>query len=416
MYAIHPTHKKKVQFILVFFGDYLLGIIKQYFAFNYSYGLLDLLFTVAITIYILFFTTTMFENKLYKKLISIGIFSLCILITEVVSIGIITTVFQAELNRVSDFGLLNILTTLLANILLALLCNFVVFCQPNKIIAGLLKRKEIVPIMLVMIAIEIPLIPIFNHSDIMKSNINVFILSCIVQFILFSVALYIAFLIQQQLKRVKEIEEELEQTKKIMDLTVKLRDLKHDMSFHVNMIQNFVYQKEYDALFQYIQTAFTNVAMAEDVFTLSDRSVSLTLNLMAQKARQEKIKFTHMITVSDFLLPSSEICSLLSNIITNAMEACAQLEEEQRYVSLELIQEPTGYFIRCINPYQNKPNFQCGKLTTSKGDYENHGYGLGIIKNITERNNGITKISVHELSFELYCFIPNIKRRQRHEF
>ena len=108
----------------------------------------------------------------------------------------------------------------------------------------------------------------------------------------------------------------------------------------------------------------------------------------------------------DYGMEELDICSLLSNILDNAIESAKKCPEEKRYIDFEMVEEGDGYVIRCENSYVESPVMNQGQYISSKKNAENHGYGVGIIRRLAKKYSGRARIS-HEMGIfivEVYYY------------
>ncbi len=86
----------------------------------------------------------------------------------------------------------------------------------------------------------------------------------------------------------------------------------------------------------------------------------------------------------------TSLVSLLGNILENAIEAVESLEEERRWIELELGQEENSLWIQCRNPYEERGEIAEEALfrkgTSSKG--EKRGRGLYIVDKLVKQAGG----------------------------
>ena len=86
----------------------------------------------------------------------------------------------------------------------------------------------------------------------------------------------------------------------------------------------------------------------------------------------------------------TNLVSLLGNILENAIEAVESLEEERRWIELELGQEESSLWIQCRNPYEESGEIAAEALfrkgTSSKG--EKRGRGLYIVDKLVKQAGG----------------------------
>ena len=99
-----------------------------------------------------------------------------------------------------------------------------------------------------------------------------------------------------------------------------------------------------------------------------------------------------------------DLCSILSNLLDNAIEACCKLEYS-RYINLEMLIFKNQFNIKIINSSNGDYKMENGKFkTTKRGDL--HGIGIGHIKSIVENYGGIYDIKPESEVFTTHISIP----------
>ena len=71
-----------------------------------------------------------------------------------------------------------------------------------------------------------------------------------------------------------------------------------------------------------------------------------------------------------------DLCSLLGNVLDNALEAAARLPADQRHISLSARVEKGLFAVKVSNTYLFLERGIDGRLSTLKKNRKNHGYGL----------------------------------------
>ena len=90
-----------------------------------------------------------------------------------------------------------------------------------------------------------------------------------------------------------------------------------------------------------------------------------------------------------------DLCTILSNALDNAIEAVENMEEELRFIRLEMSSQGKLLFFRFSNPV--KKDADIAKLGVStKKDIKNHGFGLLNIKYVVEKYNGQMLLEIEE--------------------
>ena len=116
--------------------------------------------------------------------------------------------------------------------------------------------------------------------------------------------------------------------------------------------------------------------------------VNAVLNMEGNKARYYGCRIEHKIAVPPRLpVADSDLCSVLTNLIDNAIEACgrAALPPEACAIGVEVRQQNRSLFIRVTNPLGGISAGPPLALHTSKKDAAPHGYGSKLAKKIAQQ-------------------------------
>ena len=94
------------------------------------------------------------------------------------------------------------------------------------------------------------------------------------------------------------------------------------------------------------------------------------------------------------LFRDTELCSLLSNSLENAIHACERIPDRgKRIILLRMYSKNNKLCIDLRNRYQEEPVFQDGlPITKEKG----HGFGIKSIVKIIEKHGGVYLFSIKE--------------------
>lgn len=170
---------------------------------------------------------------------------------------------------------------------------------------------------------------------------------------------------------------------------------KHELKNIYFYLQALLKEKDYKQLENYINTELGYRLNSNEVFHTGNHLVDLCLTQEVSKARQNDISVITDILLPDKLfLSDEEICSLLMNLLDNAIEA--SLSEKARDIRVN-IRVVRGYLqIQIKNRCQRNVLESNSLLSTTKSDSIHHGLGLKIVRTIAERHNGITDISYQD--------------------
>lgn len=402
-----PVYHNRIGYFAVYGGLYFLSLLKQLVSFSHLSTALNTVFIISVQVYIIWLVLRFYEGKWYRKLIVYGIYNVLALLSEGLVFWAALLGLLTPIDKISEFGTVNILCTSLTKVVFSILI-YLVFVKNSKAANKILHGKDILPILLSVTVLHIPAIALFDRPRLFQSSKMVTSYFLIVQIILLGIMLYIFYVIQKNKMEIRAVEQKLESAEEVIRLTTSLRELRHDMSFHVNILLDLAYKGDREDVIRYMENTFQCVKIVEDTFHLEDQAVSSSLNLIAQKTKEKHVEFKHIILVEHFLIPSHEMCSLLLNILSNAMDATEKVRQ-RKIICLEIAPTNGGYQINCMNTYKNKPVFRQGSIVSSKSDLENHGKGIRIIKKIVEKYGGAMSIKLHDDTkvFEINCFIPS---------
>lgn len=117
---------------------------------------------------------------------------------------------------------------------------------------------------------------------------------------------------------------------------------------------------------------------------------------MAAAKEQGVVLDTSILVPRKLPFKDEDLCSLLSNLLDNAMEAASQAGVAEPTVNISIIPRQEYLFIRVTNPVDKTlPEKRRMTLETTKTNHtELHGYGTRIIRRIAESYNGSVKYSM----------------------
>lgn len=383
---------------IVFLGYYILTIVKQYAS------LVDLCgdgwirgLSILINAYLIVVPFVVFNGLVVKKIYNIGLFLICVYATEMLTFVIIVLAMHIPVSTFLEIGLINSACTLVSKLLLCSLCYLFFLHRGKSLIELLYHNRELMPLIIANVIFEVLVFNVFPYSKLIQARMETLVMFLFSQTVLVSTLFYIALVL-------RKVKAELEQKKEIIRLTNSLDNLRHDMSSHVRMIKSYVQDEKYKELKEYMNKTFSDIEVAHNTCSLDNYAVSVIISSFIVEAKKKKINFSRIISVKDFILSDNEICSVLSNVLKNAMEAAEKVKHDEPFICLEISPQGNGYYINCINSCECAPESEHGELQTTKKDKISHGRGINIIKRIVEKNNrGKVTTSFEDNVFEINC-------------
>lgn len=200
--------------------------------------------------------------------------------------------------------------------------------------------------------------------------------------------------------------------KKIKKEKDKVKSLHHDIKNHIICIKNLCEDKKIDKVLEYINTMESNINNCSKInqdFNTGNMILDSILRVKKSICIEKNIEFYIDIdfSKSDFI-NMVDICTIFSNIIDNAIEACDKINNHN--LSKKIILKGKYIDRFCIISIENtKINDikQIKKffLTSKKNSYM-HGIGLNNVKKTIEKYFGEVIINYSKNTFTIKIMIP----------
>ena len=175
-------------------------------------------------------------------------------------------------------------------------------------------------------------------------------------------------------------------------LTARIQDnrrARHDFRQHLAVIRDCADRGDLASLKNYLND-YENMFPIQEVRTYcKNYAVNAILSFYAEKAEKNGISMQVTIQMADPpVIPETEFCVLVGNLLENAVDACADTDAEiQSFIRLHVVQTGSSMLsITADNTSSGSPNWSGDKLLSTK----HSGYGIGTesIRMIAERYSG----------------------------
>lgn len=202
-------------------------------------------------------------------------------------------------------------------------------------------------------------------------------------------------------KMLLELETLSENHIKDMELMMeKNRIQTHDMKHHLLILREYGQEKQWDSLMSYLNELSDDILVQKKtVWT----QVGILDTLLEQKKTKAESKGIEVRVQADRIvgLPFSdmEICTLFSNLLDNAIEACEKIEDDRRWVAIQITRKSGMLYLTISNSIKDRPAEQEGKLITNKQNHQLHGYGIKSVQKIVRKYEGDFSYQICESEF-----------------
>lgn len=180
----------------------------------------------------------------------------------------------------------------------------------------------------------------------------------------------------------------LELNEKSIQSTTKLR---HDLKNHFAYVISLLNDEKNDEAMKYLENVTEQELEKYHVIDCGNQVVSSIMNLEYAKAQMKEVDLRYILAVSKHLpLNDYELCSLLTNVIDNAIDG-AELVENDKFVDVHIKEENGILRILVKNPTTKK-----NTSNISSKSEPGHGYGKYIIDEIVKKHNGYCRHKIED--------------------
>lgn len=180
----------------------------------------------------------------------------------------------------------------------------------------------------------------------------------------------------------------------------------HDYLNHLNTLLVLAEGNDRTREIDYLKDQIGEESERVDIIDTGDAVINAVLNIKYREAKKKGIVMPLMIDdLSDLKISESDIVTILSNILDNAIEAADQCDTKKIVLQISKEDEGKTLHIDSSNTYVGDIAVDKGRYTTKK-DKENHGYGLSNIRYAVEKNKGECIIDAKDGIFRIVITIP----------
>lgn len=210
---------------------------------------------------------------------------------------------------------------------------------------------------------------------------------------------YVQNLELMAIQRKAEIDREMyEATKNIYE---EMSTIRHEIKNHDMYLKALLERKDYQKLESFLNNSFSQNAEFYQYVNCGNTVVNTITNYEASIAKAHGIALKTKIIIPEKLpFHDTELCSLLFNLLNNAIEACDAGKFVNPVIQLGIETKGAYLFICVKNPVDDSIPFTDRlKLESTKRNKKVHGYGTKVIEMIAEKYNGHVKYEIKDSIF-----------------
>lgn len=212
-------------------------------------------------------------------------------------------------------------------------------------------------------------------------------------------------------KRIERFQSELieKQVREIQNMYRQIRGWRHDYRNHIQNMKIWLGKGELDKISGYLEQLADDLDNVDTVIKTGNVMADAILNSKLNTAAKLNIRLNVKANVPEGLPMSDvELCSVLGNMLDNAVEACAALPEEERFMRVYIGKLKGQLYLSVQNAAGEVRKERGAYLSTKESDSAEplHGYGLFRIDRVVKKYGGYVNRQNEDGVFATELMIP----------
>ncbi|MBR5682394.1 MAG: GHKL domain-containing protein [Ruminococcus sp.] len=366
-------------------------------------------FTVS---FLVLFTMAVIFNKRFSLRVAffVMIFVVIMCVVEVFSsvlLGFILNVPTASFQ--TDEALYAASTVFNLIVMLAITKSFVMIASEKSIYN--VRSQELIMFLILIIGEIVLLTALNDYFKRSKSRIEIIV----VLVIFFAFDLYLTYLLRR-IAKIYRTEKELDLVTQQSQLQLNAykalnekynasRRVIHDVKKHLASLDGLINANQADEAEHYKELLTSELNKLMPRFECDNAILTVVINNKLEAADKQKIDFRvdAEYTEIDFI-SNLDITAIFSNLLDNAFEACSELPEEKRSVSLSIKRHNHFVFILMENSFKNVVTDGGEHFRSTKMGHQ--GIGMSNIKSACEKYSGSFNAHTEKEQFITEILIP----------
>lgn len=168
-----------------------------------------------------------------------------------------------------------------------------------------------------------------------------------------------------------------------------LQSFKHDLKQRYILEQSYLQQENYEKLAECYKENIAFLKTGKALVNTGNVCIDNIINCKSLLAEKKGIQIcTDLIVAYDVVFDEGDICSLIGNLLDNAVEAVENVGESDRKVKIKIKMSGENMLIATENPYVGQRRKQGEKYITTKEESNGHGIGLKIVEEVAKKYQG----------------------------
>lgn len=181
-----------------------------------------------------------------------------------------------------------------------------------------------------------------------------------------------------------------------------IRSIRHDIQAHMIVLQYYLDSGNYEKARAYLGDMQRSQKREGLIFkdTGNDLVNAIACDALGRSQTEITLEISGLLPET-FPMSEYDTCTLFSNLLSNACEACEKLKHTEPVICMEVHERKDAWFIVFRNPIEWKIRTGQTGLVTSKMDKESHGFGVKNMMKVIKKYEGKMDLVITENSFQV---------------
>ena len=247
---------------------------------------------------------------------------------------------------------------------------------------------------------------IFNNftfiNDLLSGTIRHLLISTGLSYIIFYVYNYLSKTFDDSIKSALHAQEKeyyFNQCQLMKESAEKVKSIHHDMKLHLTTARDFTASGKYDEALDYLGNLLGEIGELENYSDTGNIAFDSIINYKLKDAADEGIKLDIDVSIPSALdIEVADVVTILGNLLDNALDAVAKIEDKIIKLSIESIKG--NLFITAANTFDGDVFYEhcengMEEIIATRKDTSEHGHGIKNIRRSVEKYDGHMDIT-HE--------------------
>lgn len=172
----------------------------------------------------------------------------------------------------------------------------------------------------------------------------------------------------------------------------RISEMWHDMNNYIHTLK-LMYASENSGSIDYLNSIEHNMKSIPNTIKTGNNLGDIIFNEKSSEANLYHIDFDVKSVLPPVLdIDDTDFSSILFNTIDNAIEANINIENDHKYIYIEMYPKGNFLYYKIKNSYDPKINEGPKKKILRKKDYIRSGYGMSIVRDIVYKLNGDIRV------------------------